>query len=404
VVSATVVALFACSSFDAADVPPGDEGGTSTTEASGGPEGAAGDSAPSSCVPSPIEVSDAGEDASCDGVTIILAESSQHCGRCGHDCLGASCVNGRCVIASVAQDQLTGVNVAAATATHLYFSTTEDSPGGPIYRYVRRLAFADAGVETLAAPGGGGYLHETAVEGATPSVFAILSDRGVIAVNVDQTPETTVVDDGNNNVGHLAVDATNLYWMRSGQLLARPRADVTNVAANIVVQGGSATLEPIAMIADGTKLYWSVRESGADAGAKTSIRVRGPGKTDSPSVKVASVDEVIEFAADAEFLYWSTPKGEIWRVLKATMATPELVTRVSGPKQYSKGLAVDDGYVYAAMTPSAQGGDLQMVLVQAPKCGGPPRVLAEDGTLGGLVAKDGYLYWGFAKTVRRIAK
>lgn len=396
------VTLLACSSFDASPAPPGDDGSApeaaSPVDASTAP-----DVAPDSaklCVPAPLEPSDAGEDANCEGtgVTIGLDTSSKHCGRCGHDCLGTACVNGVCAVVPLSSE-LGSIAVTAATATHLYYSSSGSSS-----RRVRRFSFADGGVEELANPSGIGYLKETRAVGPTPSVYAVLSDRGVIAVPVGGGSESTVVDDGNNNVDRMAADETNLYWTRSGTLLARAHADGTSVPANFVVHSAKTAVVATALFADGAHLFYAVRDTG-DGGTTTSIWMRGPGKLDSVSQRLPSVEDVVDFAGDAEFLYWTTPKGEIWRAAKTGTAKPELVARVPGLRLYSKGLAVDDAYVYAAMTLSGLGGDVQMTLVQASKCGGPIRVLVNDAIFGGgLVAAGGYLYWGSSPSLQRIAK
>ena len=403
--AAVVVASFACATFDGAGVPPAADDG-SAAEAAPPPIDAtasvdAGSEAASICVPAPLEPSDAGVDANCEGtgLTVGLDTSSRHCGRCGHDCLGATCVNGLCTIEQLSTE-LGSTSVSAATATHLYYGTVG---GGS--RRVRRRSLATGASESLANPTGVGYVKDVRAVGPAPAVFAILSDRGVISVPVGGGSETTIVDDGNNTVDRLSVDETNLYWSRYGTLLARARADGTDAATNFAVFSATATRVATAFVADGTRLYYVVEETDGDGGKTHSIWMRGPAKADSVTQRLALVDEVVDFAFDEAFLYWSTSKGEIWRAAKTTAAPAELVARAPGPHLWSKGLAVDDAYVYAAMTLSGQGGDVQMTLVQAPKCGGPTRVVARDAIVGaGLVASGGYLFWGNNPSLQRLAK
>ena len=405
---ASVAAVLACSSFGEAantdaegGATPDGEAEAATTDASTDPA----DASTSVCIPVAVEPSDAGEDANCEGTgaATILGESGKHCGRCGHDCLGAGCVNGVCNVVPLTTDELGSTSVTAATSTHLYYSSTSGNPSPP--RYVRRLAFDDGGVEFLAIPSGTGYLHDTRIEGASPAIYTVLSDRGVLFIPTDGGSESTVVADNSNVVLGLAVDAVNLYWLLGSALWGRARADGVNASANFVIHSGTASSAATALIADGAKLYWAVREQLLDGGTTTSIRVRGPGKNDTVSVHLPAVPDVIGLAVDANFLYWSSPNGEIWRAAKATNALPELVTRVTGARRFSKGLAVDDNYVYAAMSVDSQNGTVAMSLVQAPKCGGPPRLLADDTLVGGgLIAAGGYLYWGRGFSVVRIAK
>lgn len=400
-VATAFVTLLACSSFEEAPATPdGNDGATEgAAPAEGGAVDAGSDSA-SVCVPAPLDPVDAAEDASCEGpgTTIGLDTSSKHCGRCGHDCLGTACVGGKCAVVAVSTE-VGSTSVTAATATHLYYSSHDATN-----RRVRRLAFADGGVEQLAMLTGNGYLKDTRAVGPTPDVYVVLSDRGVLSIPTTGGAESTVVDDGNNNIERMTADTTNLYWTRYGTLLARSHADGTNATANFVVHTGTATSVVIGMFADGTRLYYALRDS-FDGGATVSLWTRGPGKLDSVSQRLASIEEVVDFANDAEFLYWSTPKGEIWRAAKVGASPAERIARVTGTLLHSKGLAVDDRYVYAAMTASATGGDVQMTLVQASKCGGPTRVLVNDAIFGGgLVAAGGYLYWGSSPALQRIAR
>jgi hypothetical protein len=102
VLAATTALTFACSSFSEAPTPAGGDGGEE-----GGLEGAAPDGRPAT----PCEESK-------------LATDGQHCGRCGHSCLGGACAAGVCQPVLVATTAGEGVVEVAVDDQRILWMTS----------------------------------------------------------------------------------------------------------------------------------------------------------------------------------------------------------------------------------------------------------------------------------------
>jgi hypothetical protein len=134
--------------------------------------------------------------------------------------------------------------------------------------------------------------------------------------------------------------------------------------------------------------------------------MRGPSQSDNVGTRAAGLTSITALAFDADYIYWSTADGEVSRAAKADASPPQLVTRILGPLLSVHGFAVDEAYVYVAMSASVLAGNDVFDLYRASKCGGPPRLLATDriAIAGGILSAGAYLYWGHESSVARIAK
>jgi hypothetical protein len=383
----------ACSAFSSDDAPAT----TATSDASADALAETGDGgAPSACVPAPLDdVDAAAEDASCEpgSPPVDLTLSSKHCGRCGHDCLGDSCSNGRCAVTDVTSDDRGAPQISAAPDGTLFYSTANGD--------VRSLTPGGA-PKTLAvlAVTPGAYAGGVAIGGA--DLFVKQSDLGIFSVPAQGGAATLLVSRGGNVVGGPAADATNLYYTDYARLIAVPRA-AGGVAFDVQV---SSPASVDAFGTDGAHIYWASRGPDVDGGtAPTTLKMRGVGKADTAFDRVTGLAPVRGLAFDAEYIYLVSGDGELRRVLKDGVTPPDLIGRITGLRKVAKGIAVDADHVYLACSADGNGGTVQLTLYQVSKCGGPMRVLADDLLYGGGLAASGpHLYWGHAQAVARIAK
>jgi hypothetical protein len=398
VILATGAVAGACSSFSEDDAPL-----TNTPDAEAGPaadgdpplDAALDTNPPPSCIRQPIEPSDAGEDASCEpGMPpVVLQSSSKHCGRCGHDCLGTQCSNGRCEVIELTSGESSSPRIGEIFKGMLFYATSVGTGSD-----VRSVAIPVGTPTTLATTDGGSAMFAIAVEGS--SVYGILPTEGVVSVPVTGGAATTVIPNTGVNFRSLASDATNLYVLdNAGAIKARPHSG----AASFAIQN-SASGSIDAFGSDGSRLYWTVTSVAVDGGpASTStLYVRGPNAADSILQRATGLSAVSTLAFDAEYIYLTDGTSQVTRLTKAGMSAPEPVTRITGARRLTAGLTVDDDFVYIACNEYNKVG---LDLYQAPKCGGPARLIAENVIYNfGLFSDDRHLYWSRDTSIARVVK
>jgi hypothetical protein len=133
--------------------------------------------------------------------SVDLSTDLENCGACGHSCQGVgACQDGRCQVFPVEQKPDAIVDIAADT-TNLYFATADTVYAEPLSQLgagstitgltnVKHLAVGDDGTVYWVSPG----TVSTAQFGATPVVAQTL-----VAMDAD-------------NPGGIAVDGTYVYW------------------------------------------------------------------------------------------------------------------------------------------------------------------------------------------------
>lgn len=309
---------------------------TTTTTSNGG--GGAGGTTPGTCPPPDLGTTECSPGlADCDDDSVCgnaLASDPQHCGACGHDCLGGACE------ASVCQQ------VALTPA----YNVTEHF--GPMTVFEGKVYYA-------AGPHDANVIYSVPVEGGTP----VKVSGGAVG----QVYQIAIAKDA---VGSLLV--ANAYFLGEW------------VMQGMLSKGG--TPMPLTGLDDYTTGL-AVGPSGlivvSELHTIKAIAVA------TPDTIVQSTDPIRAMAIDNENVYWvthpdsGTGKGE---VVRATLLGNNRTTLASGLGQPGH-LALDDTSVY--WTDSALG-----TVSRAPKAGGVPEVLVSDQKAPGNVAVAGDdLFW-----------
>ncbi|MCC6668315.1 MAG: hypothetical protein IT375_31515 [Polyangiaceae bacterium] len=373
----------------------GGAGGTGGAGASGGTGGADA----SADADAASDASDAGSDVSvtctgtmgeCDGnptqpCETDLSTSATHCGKCGHDCLGGTCVAGACQPVTLFSNAINGPSRLALDATHIYFV---DYKGGT----VRRMLKDGTAQQVLAT---GTECNRIAVDGThvywteqTPKLVRRAPKGG-------GAPET--LGTGLSSALGLALDATNAYFSdmsATGAVNRAPKApgSVQALASNVPW--------PLEIAITPAHAYWTTF---ANNGAVRRVPLAG-GATE---VVVPNVDNSFGIASDAANVYFTVlgtgaNKGQVQSVaLAATLPATPVVLAVSqgGPR----GLAVDATHLFwtnsdtqSVMRIAKDGSDLQK-----------PTLIATGGIEPlGIAVDDLAVYWADEKagTLRRVAK
>lgn len=399
----------ACSAFSAGDEPQpvadGPEGGMDAAgldgELDGQTESSGGDAAPS-CTPQPIDAVDAGEDASCDpgGPPVVLASSSMNCGRCGHDCAGDQCVQGRCVVTMITSGEPTNPSLGSVVGGSLLYGS------GAGTSLVVSIGLDDAHTKatlaTIESDAGGG-LDGPVLVGS--QIFAVHGDIGIVELPAAGGQWTTFLAQAQSpgRIAGMTADSANVYWATEYRAIeAAPRP---SSGTYYEVQAGFDG-KVAGLASDGSRLQWATTPSAVDGGPAPTgtLNIRGTGKTDSTVARASGLSPVAALTFDADYIYIASADGVISRVTKAGTSMPVVITRLPGDRLTPKGFTVDDGFIYIGVT-DGQGGSVQINLFQAPKCGGPARLLTQDAMFGpGLVAAGSFLYWSQFRAIARIAK
>jgi hypothetical protein len=171
--------------------PPGpSDDGAPPIEAGGGTDGGNGDAAPGCDAPR----------TACPGACVDLTQSANHCGACGHDCIGGMCDAGACAPYTVAKQPTTGAVASIATdGTRVFWSDT-----GKIA--IEQIA-TDGGGALVLAPG-------STANGAIGTDLAIAT--GVVAYSYTTNPAVGIasIDVADSGapllLGAVAVDGVSL--------------------------------------------------------------------------------------------------------------------------------------------------------------------------------------------------
>lgn len=308
---------------------------TSTTTTTGG--GGAGGTIPGTCPAPDLGTTDCSPGlADCDDDSVCtntLASDPQHCGSCGHDCLGGTCK------ASVCQQ------VALTPA----YNVTEHF--GPMTVFEGRVYYA-------AGPHDNNVIYSVPVEGGTP----VKVSGGAVG----QVYQIAVYFDG--VASFLFVNAFHLgSWVLQGML-----ADGGSIIKLADLADYTTGLE---IDAFGTTYSAELHRIVATEVLTTSI--------------VQSTDPIRGMAIDNANVYWVTHpdsgSGE-GEVVRATLLGKDRTVIAAGLGQPGH-VALDDTWVY--WTDGSLG-----TVSRAPKAGGSPEVLVSDQKVPGNVAVGGDdLFW-----------
>jgi sugar lactone lactonase YvrE len=314
------------------------------------------------------------------GCEVDLMGYAQHCGACGHTCLGVGCSEGLCEPTTLSSVFTSNAYALALSADTVYF--TRNSSTGGVYKVaktggaVTTLASAQAYPCDIAVDGTHVYWTNYGIQGSVQGAVMKTPIEGGTA------PEVLVPDQLWAN--SLALRGSELYWGPD---------DMVGPLSRISVGGGPVTViapdqDRIGDIfVDAAALLWLTR---------TTVVALPHGST-TPSTIATGVQDTSHLVADATHVYFTDESaGSVLRVARTGGAVLTIATGQLDPH----GLAIDDTHVYWVQN---DGTDIQ----RAPKAGGPSQLVAKNQAGPQAVALDAtHVYWTNRSngTVRRVVK
>lgn len=350
----------------APDQSSGGSAGASGAGGSGGTGGVATDAGDGSVLQCPEATGDCdGNPAT--GCETNLSSTSQHCGACGHDCLGGMCTESQCEPV-VVWNGPTPTRLALDD-TNVYFV---DYNGGGVFRVPKtggtattlatgqksvRIAVDDThvywtneqGSQISRVPKQGGATQVVTNQANTPFTFT-LSDSTVYYAelraggSVGSVAKTggaapTPLATGENWPFEVALTGTHLYWTELANNAGVRRVALAGGPAETVITGLN---NPTAVVQDGINLYIAVFGTGGSKGQVLSLSLQG--STLTPLAINQAQPRGLAF--DATFIYWTNGgDGTVMKTAKNGSGTPTVIA--SGGIE-PLGIAVDSLAVYWA--------------------------------------------------------
>lgn len=329
----------------------------------------------------------------------FLQTSRDHCGRCGHSCLGGECKAGTCQPIEL----VSSIDVPewiALDATYAYVTGYGD---GTVVR-VRRDGSAppDTILTGLDRPSG------LAVDGTT---LYISDYYGLYKCTVGSDPQSCAAT---RATVHEAFNAAHFVRVSDGTIYLIENGDMTRILPN---DGGAATLFDLGnagwhVATNGTHLYYTsninlLYRALMDGGSREAV---------GPKNATEGADYV---AVDGDSFFWSFHEmpSNTGRVFGGKHAEPNQRTEFAPAGLFPRGIAADPQYVYWADRgplvgdeSSATTGEGKLLACPRAGCGTEPIVLASDlRGAGPIVLDDVAVYFGETDNynggrVRKIAK
>ncbi|AUX26362.1 hypothetical protein SOCEGT47_069230 [Sorangium cellulosum] len=307
--------------------------------------------------------------AGCGGGCGDVTSDPEHCGSCGHSCLGGACVD------SVCQPVLLGTGPehafdVAVDATDAYW--TSQGPEGAGDGAVSRVSLRDGGVSTpiaVAQPVPRGLAIDDV------NVYWANSGDGTV-MRAPKAGGDAVPFASEQSPQDIAVDGTYVYWTNfNGQVMKAP---VDGSGAPIELFAGPQTPDGIGL--DGAHVYWVNRTDGEVRRAP----IDGPGTAsallhDGPA-------NATDIAVDATHVYWTNfETGEVLKLSKD--GSDSAPTVIAGGESSPFGVAVDSAFVYWANNGSGE-------VRRAPLEGGAAATIATGQSGPRRIALDeAAIYW-----------
>ena len=319
--------------------------------------------------------------ADCDGdpangCETLVRSDPENCGACGASCAGGTCTSGVCdpVLLAAAERP----DSVAVHASGVYFPSQDSLLRIP-------LAGGEPAV-LLTAPSSAEEVSNAQIDG----------ERVCFAHGYDDFASVALDGSDLREIHQLGWSGT--YLAHGGRLFAATRVDdpysqseTWTIESAPALGGGTPDVlatgqaEPAGFAAADGWLYW--------AGARTGLVHRTT--TEGGEIATVASDRpgVTDVATDGEHVYWSVggepTTGETGRVLRAPAAGGEAQT-IAADQLEPELLALRGGAVfwYSAVA---------RAIVAAPKGGGPVAVVMQlsgngDGTVTGLAVEDGFVY------------
>jgi hypothetical protein len=344
------------------------------------------------------DASDAELDASC---SVSLDSDPLNCGRCGHGCLGAPCVEGLCQPILLASGPMPFSVVI--DDTRVYWCSAATDPGE-----VRSVAKDGSNPQTIAT----GVHAPQGVFVDSTNVFWNEANAPGRAFKANKDGSNPVLlSTSNTTVQGLVADADWVYFLDLyvvGGLVKAPRNGVPEGGAPLVVSGGWPYVWGVAQ--DSANVYWSSRGTigSADDGGIRGKLLRAPKDGSTPTVLElgsyggAALGGPVFVAVDSDQIYWTDEGNDtVYRAALDGGAPTPLAVETS--LTYAISIDATDVY-YTTLGPGAASGSI----VRVPKDGsGPPTVIAKNLSFPSPIAiDDTAIYWGNTNggTVMKLAK
>ncbi len=321
-----------------------------------------------------------------------------HCGGCGHSCLGGDCSAGQCqpIAIAVSESTPTGLTV---DGNYVYFASARSG-------FIKRVEKSGAAIPETLANNRTGWPRDIVMAAGNlfftegPYVYRLVPDGSKLPevwynmVWSSGTAWELATDSGQAGV---TAAATSVMWWDPDYVMYGAAAAAT-VQGSKVEQGGPG--DPGDVVLDKSFFFWSRRGNGHNNGY-----VRASTRSSSPTAAtIATIGHPVALAFDGSYLYWASagiddeatddttdvkPKsGSIYRSAyvtgTATWQAPQLLVKdIQSPWD----IVVDENWVYWT---SYDEGTVNKVL----KTGGAKITLASGEVVPFNIAQDKVsIYW-----------
>ncbi|KIG15839.1 hypothetical protein DB30_05146 [Enhygromyxa salina] len=344
------------------DGDPGDGDGD-PGDGDGDPGDGDGDPGPS-CTP---------EETDCSGECVVLGEDPEHCGACGHDCLGGTCDAGTCAPVELASGK-GRLFMALVDQTHVYYG----GDGVAVGRIGK-----DGSDDVVLAPAGPmltdkEWCYESAFTGDAVVWGNDWVQPGVRGCTVPDCAGGVQTFMPGMNMFTMTYDATNsrLYWNQG--------ADLVSAAW----PGGNSTVflagqNPRDLATDGDYVYWVARLAVEDY----HVRKRAVGGGNMVELAL-NRPEAIGFAVGGSKLFWGESVGIVQAPLPNGIggADPQVFANVTGIRK----IVADSSHLYWT---SQQDGVGTVGRCPLAGCDGPPEILAQVEDPWGITFDPAAIYF-----------
>ena len=306
-----------------------------------------------------------------------LKTAEKHCGACGHDCGGGSCIDGSCQIANLYEDQSRTVGTFSVAPTEIFFgvddkllacantgckglpprqvSQTQYGFSVAASRITDTVHFESAPVQNTerpamygcplaGCPGVISFWQQDGLNGfggppivAGMRVYANSGGNGLVT--------TTCAAGDCAKPGHLlglksthgvAFDDNNVYFIdattRGGAISKCGNLDASPCVPTVVVSGDASAIEDLVLF--GNRLWWLLKgRDGYNEGKIVSCDLATNCTVGSPAAIVNGLNSPTQLAVDASGFYWLNGAGVIEKCLPGNC--------VGGPKPYISGPLAD---------------------------------------------------------------
>ncbi|WP_437659259.1 hypothetical protein [Sorangium sp. So ce1182] len=295
----------------------------------------------------------------CSGACADTSSDPEHCGACGHYCLGQRCVESRCEPLELASGGSEPLDIAVDDTTVYWVDSVARKimmvpiGGGNAAAFIeadpdfspRSLAvssdslyYTDSGLELVVRSSFDGEIFEILGEGQKYALAIAIDAANAYWTSADRgTVMKAPIDGGGDAVAlatdqasplGVAVDATHVYWVNEGGTVMKVPIEGGEL---IALAEGQAKPQDIAV--DATHVYWT-----NDGGTVMAAPIEGG----SPITLAEGQRNPRRIAIDDASVYWTNDDGS---VRKVPLGGGDPITLAEG-QDHPLGIAVDGTSVY----------------------------------------------------------